>query len=386
MKGKNKNKKQTDKTRDIQKKQKEYFSESKPDDQKSLSDRISNQDPKIREIAYITLSTFDITSNREIADEVFSDEISQKVINALNDPIKKNALCIFSAIGNILTTSDYLNKIEVLEFYLKNGLIDTICKNIKAIAIELTESKAKLFGGELEKLLSYIEESYRLLDTIVSLEIVWVEDNLSYISQHETLLEMTIEIMISKEWEFIKKDNLWINESIIYWITHFLYSLSKDNINLCTKLKSLQELEEYMILAHESMDESNSHICVNLSGLCFNLWIEENGRFQTDSELFTKLVHGPILKILTEMKSPQEEFNENFSDNIESIKEAISSNNEDEEEIASEKKPSNAKLTQMLSDFLNEMSTQVKKWKNFSLSNITSFEILKDIVHHMSKK
>lgn len=85
------------------------------------------------------------------------------------------------------------------------------------------------------------------------------------------------------------------------------------------------------------------------------------------------------------MKSPQMEFNENFTENIESIKEAISSNNEDEESITNEKKPTNAKLTQMLSDFLNEMSTQVKKWKNFSLSNITAFEILKDIVHHLSK-
>lgn len=107
MKGKNKNKKQTEKTRDIKKKPKEYFSEKKSDDQKSLSDRISNQDPKIREIAYIALSTFEISSNKEVADEVFSDEVTQKIINALNDPIRKNALCVFSAIGNVLTASDF---------------------------------------------------------------------------------------------------------------------------------------------------------------------------------------------------------------------------------------------------------------------------------------
>ena len=385
MKGKNKNKKQTEKTRDIKKKPKEYFSEKKSDDQKSLSDRISNQDPKIREIAYIALSTFEISSNKEVADEVFSDEVTQKIINALNDPIRKNALCVFSAIGNVLTASDFWNKIEVLESYLKFGLLDVLCKNIKAFAIEITESKSKLYGGDLERSLTYIEESFKLLDTIVLLEGIWVEGNLDFVSQHESLLEMSIEIMISKECEYIKKNQLWINESIIYWVTHFIYSLSKDNLSLCAKLKSVQELEEYMILAHDSMNETNAHIWANLSGLWFNLWIEEGGRFQADSELFVKHVQAPILKILVEMKSPQVEFNENFTENIESIKEAISSNNEDEESITNEKKPTNAKLTQMLSDFLNEMSTQVKKWKNFSLSNITAFEILKDIVHHLSK-
>mmetsp|Transcript_37703 Transcript_37703/g.37245 ORF Transcript_37703/g.37245 Transcript_37703/m.37245 type:complete len:152 (-) Transcript_37703:172-627(-) len=80
------------------------------------------------------------------------------------------------------------------------------------------------------------------------------------------------------------------------------------------------------------------------------------------------------------MNSPQYEFNENFSDNIEHIKGSLSSNNEEEETISNTPPVSNDKLSQIISDFLNEMSGQVKKWKNFAIGHMNALEILSQVL------
>lgn len=213
-----------------------------------------------------------------------------------------------------------------------------------------------------------------------------MDENLDFISQHDGLLELTINIMTSKECDYVKQGEMWANEGIIYWITHFLYSLTKDNPQLCAKLKGVEDIQNYITTAIEKLEESNIHICSNLSGLAWNLLQTENGESATLSEEAYKYVITPMKTILTSMASPQVEFNENFSENLESITGALSSNNEDEESITNDPKPTSAKLTQMLSDFLNEMGTQVKRWKNYALGNVTALELYSQILNDTGKR
>ncbi|CAI2361021.1 unnamed protein product [Moneuplotes crassus] len=368
------------KFREIQKRAKEYFAENTPDDQKSLYDRIGNQDPKVREMAYITLSTIDINPLRGLGVEIFNDEMTKRVIDSLNDPIRKNSLCVFASISNILNSADLYNKPEVLASYLEKGLLDVIKDNLVNIGVELTSNWGKMHKNDTDKALLYIENSYKLLDTIVVLESICVEENLDFISQHEGLLETTIQIMISKECDYVKEDKIWVNESILYWLTHFLYSLTKDNPGLCDKIRDVSDIGEYITSAISSLEESNIHICSNLSGLSFNLSSGEFIEKLSESESYVNFVHIPATKILIGMNSPQYEFNENFSDNIEHIKGSLSSNNEEEETISNTPPVSNDKLSQIISDFLNEMSGQVKKWKNFAIGHMNALEILSQVL------
>lgn len=383
----NRKKAQEAKVKEIQKQAKEYFEQRKPDDQKSLYDRLGNQDAKVRETAYITLSTIDVATNRGICNEIFDDAMTQRIVKSLSDPIRKNALCVFAAISNVLTSADLIDRKDVLEAYLKHGLIDDLSTNIRAIAVELTENWDKMHNNDVEKFLLYIENAYKLLDTIVLLESICVEDSLDYISQHENMIEMTLQIMMSKQCEYIKEGRIWLNTDILYWITHFMFSLTKENPALCDKLKGVEEIGNYIQEALSSMEESNIHICSNLCGLSFNLSQDDFKEKLEHSEAFLNFVHQPLCKILVGMNSPQAEFNDNFAENLESIKEALSSNNEEdkEESISNEKQPSSAKLSQMLSDFLNEMSSQVKKWKNFALGNVTALEIYSHILADKGK-
>jgi hypothetical protein len=219
------------------------------------------------------------------------------------------------------------------------------------------------------------------IDCVVLLEGIWMGKALEYLNKHEGLLEMSVNLMVSKEWEYLKQDRNWINENVLYQITHFMYSLTKENKELWGILSGIQDIGDYIKNAIENMNESNIHIVANLCGLSFNLWQEEFYQQYGQSEAFVTLVQQPLTKIIVLMKSPQLEFNEGFAENLEHIKEAISSNNEDEESISNEaKKPTSAKLAQMMSDFLNEMGVQVKKWKNYSLGNITALEILSQIL------
>lgn len=241
-----------------------------PDDQKSLYDRLGNQDPRVREVAYITLSTIEINPNRGLSDEVYNDEMTKRVVKSLEDPIKKNALCVFAAIMNVLNSADMHNKSEVLEAYLKYGLLD-VHKQITRMAQELTDNFEKVHNSDYEKSLLYIENAFKLLDSISVLESICVDENLEFISQHEGILETSIQIMISKECDYIKPGKVWVSEAILYWVTHFLYSLTKENKPLCDKLKGVKDIEEYITSALSEIDESNAHICSNLSGLSFNL-------------------------------------------------------------------------------------------------------------------
>lgn len=86
------------------------------------------------------------------------------------------------------------------------------------------------------------------------------------------------------------------------------------------------------------------------------------------------------------MNTPQCEFNQSFAENMEHIKEALSGDNEEEESINTENKPSSAKLALMMSDFLNGMSSQVTKWKNFALGNVNSLEILSQILQEIGNQ
>lgn len=377
---KNQQQQKPKKQSDIQKKEKSVFEERKPDDQKSLVDRLTNQDAKVREMAYITLSTIEIKPNHEVGKEIFSTIMTEKVVAALSDPIRKNALCVFGAISNILTAADLSNRGDVLENYFQYGLLDTLSENVIKIGQEITENWEKMHNSDVEKSLLYVESAFRLLDTLVLLESICVEDNLDFISKHDTLLEVSIQILTSQECAYIKKTKIWANEAILYWISHFLYSLTKENPKLCAKLSGVKDLEEYIVNALDNLDDSNLHICANLSGLSLNLCFEDFKKELGSSQVFTTLVQIPLSKILIGMNSPQYEFTESFAENLEHIKGALSSNNEEEESITNETKPSNTKLAQMLSDFLNEMSTQVRKWKNFSLGNITALEIYNQIL------
>jgi len=186
--------------------------------------------------------------------------------------------------------------------------------------------------------------------------------------------------MISKECDYVKEDKIWVNESILYWLTHFLSSLTKENPNLCNKIREIKEIEEYITSALSALDESNVHICSNLSGLSFNLCSLDFSQKLSESEAYVKFVHVPLNKILIGMATPQQEFNENFAENMEHIKGALSSNNEDEETRTNEPTTSHAKLSQMMSDFLNEMSGQVKNWKNFAIGHMNALEILSQIL------
>ena len=163
---------QQEKFKEIQKNAKLYFSQETPDDQKSLYDRLGNQDSKVREMAYITLSTIDINPNRGLSNEIFTTDMTKRVIQSLNDPIRKNSLCVFGAISNILNSADLHNKPEVLEEYLKNGLLNIIHENLQGIGVELTENWGKMHNNDFEKALLFVENAYKLLDTIVLLEII----------------------------------------------------------------------------------------------------------------------------------------------------------------------------------------------------------------------
>jgi hypothetical protein len=375
---------QQDKYTEIQKRSKEYLDEKTPDDQTSLFDRLGNQDPRVREMAYITLSTIDINPTRGLTDEIFNDEMTKRIVKSLDEPIKKNALCVFAAISNVLNTADLHNKSEVLESFFKFGLLD-IHQHITKIAQELTDNFEKVHNSDFEKSLLYIENAFKLLDTVAVLESICVDENLEFISQHEGILETSIQIMISKECDYIKADKIWVNEATLYWVSHFLYSLTKENPALCDKLKGVKDIEGYVTSVLSNIDESNVHICSNLSGLSFNLCLEEFLADVNNSEVYAKLVHVPITKVLIGMNTPQYEFNQSFAENMEHIKEALSGENEDEESINTDNKPSSTKLALMMSDFLNGMSSQVTKWKNFALGNVNSLEILSQILQEIGK-
>lgn len=311
--------------------------------------------------------------------------MTKRVVKSLEDPIKKNALCVFAAIMNVLNSADMHNKSEVLEAYFKFGLLD-VHKHITRMAQELTENFEKVHNTDYEKSLLYIENAFKLLDSISVLESICVDENLEFISQHEGILETSIQIMISKECDYIKPGKIWVNEAILYWVSHFLYSLTKENKPLCDKLKGVKDIEKYITSALSEIDESNVHICSNLSGLSFNLCLEEFLANINESDVYARFVHVPITKILIGMNTPQSEFNQSFAENMEHIKEALSGDNEEEESINTENKPSSAKLALMMSDFLNGMSSQVTKWKNFALGNVNSLEILCQILQEIGNQ
>lgn len=146
-----------------------YIEHETPDDQKTLYDRLGNQDPKIREMAYITLSTLYFNSIRGMNDEIFSDSMTKRIVQALSDPIKKNALCVFGIISNILTAADLMNKMEILTKYLQNELIDTIAMNVIQNVSEIDSMGHEMSNSDLERSVWYVEEAFKLLDTIVSL-------------------------------------------------------------------------------------------------------------------------------------------------------------------------------------------------------------------------
>lgn len=139
-----------------------------PDDQKTLYDRLGNQDPKIREMAYITLSTLYLGKDQALNNEVFSEYMTKRIIKALSDPIRKNALCVFGIINNILTAADLMNKPEVLAEYVKQGLFDTICENVKTCVEEVDKMGDDMTNSDLERTIFYIEEAFKLLQAIVS--------------------------------------------------------------------------------------------------------------------------------------------------------------------------------------------------------------------------
>lgn len=73
------------------------------------------------------------------------------------------------------------------------------------------------------------------------------------ISQHDKLLEMTINLIV-------KPNKLLLNGSLMYWLTHFLYSLSKDNPDLCMKLKDVEDLDNFIQQGLSELSETNVHI------------------------------------------------------------------------------------------------------------------------------
>lgn len=212
------------------------------------------------------------------------------------------------------------------------------------------------------------------------LEGICIDANLEAINQHDGILELAINIMTSSECEYIKPDRIWANESILFWVTHFLFSLTKENSSLCDKLGKVAEIKDYLEQGIGKLDATNINIISNLSGLSYNLCQSEFKEKLGNSGVFTQLVQQPIMKILVDMRSPQVEFKESFAENLAHARDAISSNNEDEEAISNEPKPSGAKLAQMMSDFLTEMGTEIKKWKNYSIGNITALEVISQLL------
>ena len=159
----NKKRNHPTKEADISKPLTELFDRKIPDDQKSLLDRLSNQDAKVREMAYITLSTVDLFRNKTIQAEIFSPQASEIVVKSISDPLRKNSLCAFAAIVNVLNSADLTSNEQLLSDYIKIGLLDDIYKNVREVAVQLTENWNVMHNKDLEKLLLYIENSFNLL-------------------------------------------------------------------------------------------------------------------------------------------------------------------------------------------------------------------------------
>ena len=115
-------------------------------------------------------------------------------------------------------------------------------------------------------------------------------------------------------------------------------------------------------------------------GLSANIFLQQCEEGNFDSDGFRNYIQTPLVQILVYYNSPQKEFIDNFSQNLESIRDSLSSNDENEECIVSEKQTSNTKLGQIFTNFINEMKIQVNSWKNFTQGNIVAMEILKEVV------
>ena len=115
-------------------------------------------------------------------------------------------------------------------------------------------------------------------------------------------------------------------------------------------------------------------------GLSANIFLQQCEEGNFDSDGFRNYIQTPLVQILVYYNSPQKEFVDNFSQNLESIRDSLSSNDENEECIVSEKQTSNTKLGQIFTNFINEMKIQVNSWKNFTQGNIVAMEILKEVV------
>lgn len=182
----------------------------------------------------------------------------------------------------------------------------------------------------------------------------------------------------------VKPNKLLLKGCLMYWMTNFLYTLSQDNPEICAKLKGVEELDSFIQQGINSLDQTNIHICANLVGLSANMYLSEFGIADLESDVFRNYIQTPLTQILAHYSSPQQEFTTNFSENLESIKESLSSANECsemEEAMGQEKPPpSNEKLAQIFTNFLNEMSVQVSLWKNYAIGNNTAMEVLKEIV------
>jgi hypothetical protein len=145
------------------------------DDQKSLSSRLTNQDSKIRENSYITVSTIDLLRNKSLREEMFSSEITKILVKALQEPIMKNALWVFAALKNVLETADLEQREDVLEEYLEVGLVEVIVDRVTEIGRVIWENWEVLRGGDLEKSLMFVEGAYGLLGKEFDWGFEWVK-------------------------------------------------------------------------------------------------------------------------------------------------------------------------------------------------------------------